>query len=461
MVKNHLSLFNYEQDFLNERTQFVLSRAKQMGADQVVVELSESYGQSVSIRLRQLDTLERMQDQSLSISVFVGQQGKKGFSRGSASSADFSDRSILQAIEAAMAIAKHTEPDEFAGLPDEDALCLKPNVADLDLFHPWHLSSEEAIEIAKRMEASALDDSPKITNSDGANVSTSHGQFWLANSLGFSHGYRFSRHALSVSVVAQEKDELQSQGWYVAMRSPEKLWSPEQVGKYAAERALARLKGKKIKTQNCRVLFDPSTACGLLGAFVQATSGAALYRKSTFLLDALNTSVFASHVRIHEDPFVPQAMGSSPFDQEGVVVRPREVVSNGVLQGWFLSTYTARKLGLKSTGHAGGSHNIYLTSTQTKPEDDFTAMLKRLGTGLLVTDLMGDSVNYMTGDYSRGASGFWVQNGEVVYPVEEITIAGNLKDMFLNMEAIGADVINRGTKYVGSVLIPNMTVAGS
>jgi PmbA protein len=284
--------------------------------------------------------------------------------------------------------------------------------------------------------------------------------FVSANSRGFSGGYPFSRHSISVAPIAGKGAKMQRDDWYSSMRDPKKLAKPEAIGRYAAERALARLNARKLSTRKCPVLFEAPLAAGLLGTFVQAVSGGALYRKSTFLLDSLGQQIFDSHIQIVEDPHVIGGVGSSPFDDEGVKTSKRKVVENGVVQGYFLSTYSARKLGMQTTGNAGGSHNLTISSTRTKPSDNFKAMLKKMGTGLLVTELMGQGVNYVTGDYSRGASGYWVENGVIQYPVEEITIAGNMKDMLRQIVAIGSDTLIRGTKETGSILLESMTVAG-
>jgi len=283
----------------------------------------------------------------------------------------------------------------------------------------------------------------------------------LANTRGFCAGYPYSRHTLSVAPIAGRAGSMQRDDWYTSSRDPGRLADPEAVGRYAAERALARLDARKLTTRKCPVLFEAPLAAGLLGSFVQAVSGGALYRKSSFLLDSLGKQVFAPDIQVLEDPYVPGAVGSAPFDEEGVRTMRRQVVRDGMVQGYFLSTYSARKLGMKSTGNAGGSHNLALTSLLTAPGDDFRAMLKKMDTGLLVTELMGQGVNYVTGDYSRGASGYWVEKGEIQYPVEEITIAGNLKEMFRQIAGVGTDTVVRGTKVIGSVLIENMTVAGN
>jgi len=310
-------------------------------------------------------------------------------------------------------------------------------------------------------EAAAFATDRRITNSEGAGVSAQQSHFFSAHTRGFRGGYASSRHSLSVAAIAGKGDDMQRDAWYSSMRSADDLASAEAVGRYAAERALSRLKSRKIPTTECPVLFESPLAAGLLGGFVQATSGGALYRKSSFLLDSLGKQVFPKHIDIVEDPFVKRGKGSSPFDEEGVRTRARKVVDAGRVEGYFLSSYSARKLGMKTTGNAGGSHNLTLRSRQTRAGDNLDVMLKKLGTGLFVIELMGQGVNYVTGDYSRGASGFWVENGRIAYPVHEITIAGNLKTMFKGIEAVGADAYNYGAKTVGSVLVNRMTVAGS
>jgi PmbA protein len=301
----------------------------------------------------------------------------------------------------------------------------------------------------------------RITNSEGAAVSAQQSHFFSAHTNGFRGGYASSRHSMSVSPIAGKGDDMQRDAWYCSMRSADELASPQAIGRYAAERALSRLKARKIKTVECPVLFESPLAAGLLGAFVQAVSGGALYRKSTFLLDSLGKQVLPKHIDILEDPFVLRGKGSSPFDDEGVRVQARKVVDAGRVQGYFLSSYSARKLGMQTTGNSGGSHNLTFTSRLTKAGDDLDAMLQKLGTGLFVTELMGQGVNYVTGDYSRGASGFWVEKGRIAYPVHEITIAGNMKAMLKGIEAVGADTYNYGAKTVGSILINRMKVAGS
>jgi PmbA protein len=310
-------------------------------------------------------------------------------------------------------------------------------------------------------EAAALQTDKRIANSEGAAVSAQQSHFFSAHTHGFRGGYTSSRHSLSVSPIAGTGSAMQRDAWYSSQRDAENLASPQAVGRYAAERALSRLNARKIATTECSILFESPLAAGLLGSLVQAISGGALYRKSSFLLDSLGKQVLPKHIDILEDPFVKRGKGSSPFDDEGVRVKARQVVEAGRVQGYFLGSYSARKLGLKTTGNAGGSHNLSLTSRLTRPGDDLDAMLEKLGTGLFVTELMGSGVNYVTGDYSRGASGFWVEKGRIAFPVQEITIAGNMKSMLKGIVAVGADRYNYGAKTIGSILVNRMKVAGS
>ena len=444
--------FAFTKDQLRELAQAALTHARALGASDAVAEVSESAGLSVTTRKMQVETIEHTRDKGLAVSVYVGLR------RGHASTSDFSPAALRQAVEAAYNIARFTAEDSAAGLPDADTLEQHPK--DLDLYHPWHLDTAQAIELARRGEQAAFDVSPQIVNCDGANVYASAGHFVLANTLGFDAGYAYSRHSMSVSPIARDRSGMQRDDWYTSSRRHQDLAAPEAVGRYAARRALARLSARRLSTRTCPVLFEAPLATGLLGSLVQAASGGALYRKASFLVDGLGKPLFPAHVSVHEAPHVPRASGSSPFDEEGVRGLERDVVANGVLQGFFLSTYSARKLGMKSTGNAGGSYNLSLLSSRTAAGDDFEAMLRTLGTGLLVTELIGQGINYVTGDYSRGAAGFWVENGSIQYPVEEITIAGNLRDMFGAIEAVGADTAVRGSKVSGSVLIGRMTVGG-
>jgi PmbA protein len=457
-----LAGFQFSQADFQALAWSALAHAKSLGAQDAGVDVSEGAGLSVSVRKGELENIERNRDKSLGVTVYLGKR------RGNASTSVFSQAAVEQTVQAAYDIARFTAEDEFAGLPDvQDVATEHRN--DLDLFHPWAIDAPEAMQWVLRCEQAAFDASPLITNSEGAGVSAQQSHFFSAHMRAgqwgvpgaFAGGYASSRHSMSVAPIAGKGKHMQRDSWYTSKRSPLDLDSAESVGQRATQRAVARLHGRKIKTTTCAVLFDPIMAVGLLGGLVQAISGGALYRQSSFLLDSLGKQVLASHADVFEDPFVPRGTGSSPFDDEGVRVQARHVVQQGMLQGYFLGSYSARKLGMRTTGNAGGSHNLTLGSRHTQSTDTFDEMLRKLGTGLLVTELMGQGASTVTGDYSRGASGFWVENGQIAYPVEEITIAGNLKDMLLGIQAIGADAMTYGAKTTGSVLIDRMKIAGN
>jgi len=435
-----------------ELVQKALDYARSLGASDAAAELSESQGLSVAVRNHDIETVEQTRDRSLDVTVFAGNQ------RGSASTSDFSDEALKETVDAAWHIARYTAADPSAGLPDADMLAT--DVIDLQLHHPWDIDTEAAAAIALQVEEAARQVSPLVTNTDGASVGTFEGHFLLGNTRGFLGGFPFSRHTISIAPIAGSGNNMQRDYWYSSQRDPRRLADPAEIGRYAAQRSLARLSARRIKTGRFPVLFEAPLAVGLLGSLVQAASGGALYRKASFLLDSLGKPVMADHLNVTENPFIPEAMGSSSFDDEGVRTQARSVVSAGVLQGYFLSSYTARKLGMKTTGNAGGSHNLRLSSSRTQAGDDLPAMLKKMGTGFLVTELIGQGVNYVTGDYSRGAFGYWVQNGEIQHAVQEVTIAGNLADMWRQIVAVGADTITRGSKTTGSVLIEQMSIAG-
>ena len=448
--------FSYSRAFFEELVDTALQHAGKLGATDAAAEASEAFGLSVSVRKGELENVERNRDKGLSVTVYVGQR------RGNASTSDFSKPAIQQTVQAAFDIARFTAEDPMAGLPDEvDIAPASSTAAALDLFHPWAVTSGEAAQLALRCEEAALKTDKRITNSEGAGVSAQQSHFFSAHTHGFRGGYASSRHSMSVSPIAGVGDAMQRDAWYSSMLNAQELASPQSIGRYAAERALSRLGARKISTRQCPVLFESPLAAGLVGALVQAISGGALYRKSSFLLGSLGKQVLPKHIDIQEDPFVVRGKGSSPFDEEGVRVAARQVVETGRVQGYFLSSYTARKLGMRSTGNAGGSHNLRFSSRLTRVGDDLDAMLQKLGRGLFVTELMGQGVNYVTGDYSRGASGFWVENGRIAYPVQEITIAGNMKSMLKDIEAVGADTYNYGAKTVGSILVGKMKVAGT
>jgi PmbA protein len=450
MPKHHG--FTCEPGELRSLAQSVLDQARSAGAAGCDCDVSESYGLSVTVRKGKPDTVEHNRDRSLGVSVYWGERPKAR--RGHASTSDFSPAAVRQTVEAAVAIARHTAEDDCAGLPEADMLARE--TPDLDLFHPWALSTEEAIELARRCEAAAFKVSRKIRNSEGATVSAQQSQFVSANSLGFAGGYPGSRHWLSCSVIAEDKGLMQRDDWYSAARSPQGIADPEVLGRYAGQRAVARLGGRKIATMQAPVLFEAPVALQLIGHFVSAVNGGNLYRKTSFLVDSLGSQVFSPLVQIDERPHLPQGMASTPFDEEGVATRDRIIVRNGVVEGYFVGSYSARKLGMKSTGNAGGHHNLFVRSEGP----DFAGMLKHMQKGLLVTELMGQGVNLITGDYSRGAAGYWVEGGEIRFPVEEITIAGNLRQMFNGIAAIGSDVVVRSGRSSGSILVENMTIAG-
>jgi PmbA protein len=448
--------FSYSRPYFEELVDMALAHAKRLGATDAAAEASEGCGLSVSVRKGELENVERNRDKGLSVTVYVGQR------RGNASTSDFSPAAVSQTVQAAYDIARFTAEDPMAGLPDEADIA-EPAVRtlDLDLFHPWDITSEQAAALALRCEKAAFATDRRIRNSEGAAVSAQQSHFFSAHTHGFRGGYASSRHSISVSPIAGTGDAMQRDAWYSSMLNAADLASPQRVGRYAAERALSRLGARKISTRKCPVLFESPLAAGLIGSLVQALSGGALYRQSSFLLDSLGKQVLPKHIDLTEDPFVKRGKGSSPFDEEGVRVAPRQVVEAGRVKGYFLSSYTARKLGMRTTGNAGGSHNLVLRSRLTQPGDDLDAMIRAMGSGLFVTELMGQGVNYVTGDYSRGASGFWVENGRIAYPVHEITIAGNMKTMLKDIEAIGSDTYQYGAKATGSVLIGKMKVAGN
>lgn len=441
--------FSYSQAALRELVENVLADAKRQGASSCDVDVSEGVGQNVSVRLGEVETIEYNRDKGVGVTVYLGQR------KGHASTSDFSPQALSQTVSAALAIARYTAEDDCAGLADPDMLATQ--FPDLDLYHPWDCSVEDAIALAQRCEAAARAVDSRISNSEGATVSSHVGQSVYANSHGFIGPGISSRHSISAAVIAQEGDAMQRDYWYSVARAASDLEDAVAIGRQAGERAIARLGARRIKTGDYRVLYDPSLAGGLIGHMISAASGGSLYRKASFLLDSLGKPVFSSIVNITEDPFLPRGMASSAFDAEGVACVQRELVSDGVLNGWLLGSYSARKLGMRSTGNAGGAHNLLVRPTA----GDFGDMLKQLGTGLYVTELLGQGVNGITGDYSRGAAGFWVENGQIVHPVEEVTIAGNLKDIFMGIVAIGSDIEMRGSKRVGSILVEKMMVAGA
>jgi PmbA protein len=433
---------------LEDLVQATLGEAKNGGASSAEAGVSFGAGLNVTVRLGDVETLEYNRDRSLAVTVFFGQR------KGSASTSDWSDQAIQDTVRAACAIAQHANEDDCAGLADAELMATE--IPDLDLCHPWDLSAEQAIELALQCEDAARSRDDRITNSEGATVSTRRGISVYGNSHDFVGGYDATRHSTSCSVIANDDKGMQRDYWYTLARDSLDLDPPEVVGQRAADRTLNRLNAKRLKTGEVPVIYAAEIASGLLGHLVSAVSGGNLYRESSFLLDHMGKQIFQDHIQIREQPHLRKALGSSPFDNEGVATHDRNLVENGVLQGYVLSSYSARKLGMKTTGNAGGVHNLTI-----KPgEKNLESLLKEMGTGLLVTELMGQGVNIVTGDYSRGAAGFWVENGEIVYPVEEITIAGNLRDMFMRLVAVGNDVDTRGNIRTGSLMIEKMMVAG-
>lgn len=441
--------FSYSDSQLRDLAGKVLELARAGGGTAAEVEVSEGFGQSVNVRKGEVETIEFNKDKGVGVTVYLGQR------RGHASTSDFSLDALGRTVDKALAIARFTAEDDCAGLADADLLA--KDVPSLDLHHPWEITVEQAADLARSCESAALAVDPRITNSEGAGVSVQESQFVYANSLGFMGGYPASRHSLSCSVIAEDDSGMQRDYWYTTARDAADMASAESVGLRTGERTVRRLNARKLETRQCPVLFEAPVATGLIASFVSAVSGGHLYRKSSFLLDSLGQQVFPSFMQIQERPFIAKGLASSPFDSEGVAVHDRDVIKDGVVQGYFLSTYSARKLGMKSTGNAGGNHNLIVPSTG----ESFEELLKKMGTGLLVTELLGHGLNMVTGDYSRGVAGFWVENGVLAYPVEEITVAGNLKDMFMAIQAIGTDVEVRGSRRVGSILIERMTVAGN
>jgi len=433
---------------LKNLVQDLLDESKKQGATAVEAGLSVDNGLSVTARLGEVETIEHHCDQSLGVTVYMGQK------KGSASTNDFSNDSIKETVKAACSIAGFSNTDEYAGLPDKDSLATE--FPELDRNHSWDIDAEAAIKIAVECEDAARAYHQEINNSEGASVDSHQGISVLGNSLGFLQGYQSTRHSISCSVLGERDGDMQRDYWYSVSRNAELLESAKAIGIKAAERTINRLGARSLNTRQCPVLFSAEIASGLIGSLIGAISGGSLYRKSSFLLDALGTQILPEFIHIHEQPHLKMALGSAAYDAEGVATAARDIVADGVLQGYVLSSYSARKLGMKTTANAGGVHNLVVDAG----ENDFTAMLKQLDTGLLVTELMGQGVNRVTGDYSRGASGFWVENGQIQYPVEEITIAGNLKDMYKNIVSVGNDIDYRGNVRTGSILLEQMSIAG-
>jgi PmbA protein len=432
-----------------------LELARASGASDAEAAASLQRGLSVTVRLGEVDTIEYHRDRGLSLTVYFGK------AKGSASTADLRPASVREIVEKAATIARHTAADECAGLADPEALARE--IPDLDLFHPWDVAPEQAVELARECEAAGLACDARLKNSEGATVNTHGGLRVYGNSLGFLQGFPSSSHSVSCALVAQQGEDMQRDHWYSLARHPAALEPVATIGRQAAQRALRRLGARRLATRRAPVLLVPELARGLFGHFVGAIRGASQYRRSSFLLEAAGTQVFPSFLSIAERPHLPRGLASSPFDAEGVATHDRELVREGMLEGYVLGSYSARKLGLKTTGNAGGIHNLLVTAAggDAGPNSgSFDELLSRMGEGLLVTELMGPGVNGVTGDYSRGASGFWIEKGAIAYPVHELTIAGNLRDMLRAIVAVGSDVDTRGPVRTGSVLIERMTIAG-
>ena len=437
------------EDDLESIIERALEEARSRGASQAEAAVSQDTGLSVGVRLGEVETLEHQRDRSMGITVYFEQR------KGSASTADFSPDAVRATVAKACSIARFTADDAASGLADAALMTRTP--LDLDLSHPWNVGADRAIEIAKACEAAALQFDARINNSEGASLGTHQGLHVYGNTHGFVGGYPTTSHTLSCVVLAGTGEDMQRDYWYSSSRDWRELDSAEAIGRESARRTIARLGPRRLATRRAPVLFVPEIARGLIGHFVAAIRGSSQYRQSSFLLNSVGQQVFPAGFSIAERPHIPKAMGSAPFDDEGVATHDRELVADGILTGYILSSYSARKLGLKTTGNAGGAHNLLVAPTLAGGAD---ALLSRLGTGLLVTELMGQGVNMVTGDYSRGAAGFWVENGSILYPVAEITIAGNLREMLKGIVAAGDDVDVRGGTRVGSILLEEMTIAG-
>jgi PmbA protein len=426
----------------------LLAEAKRCGATTAEAAASGDAGLEATVRLGEVETVEHTRDNGLGITVYFGHR------KGSASTSDLSPGAVRDAVAAACAIATHTQEDPCAGLADPERMATE--LPELDLYHPWALSVEDAIALAVECEDAARSTDPRIVNSEGATVSTHAGIHVYGNSHGFVGGYPTSRHGLSCAVVGQGGGSMQRDYWWSTARSAEDLDSASAVGRRAGERTVARLGARQISTRQAPVLFRAEVATGLLRSLVSAVTGSSLYRRASFLLDHLDQQIFPDFVRIHEEPLLPRGLGSAPFDGDGVATRAKDLVSTGVLRSYVLDTYSACRLGTTTTGNAGGVRNLHIDMGSL----DRGGLIREMGTGLLVTELMGHGMNPVTGDYSRGASGFWVENGEIQFPVEEITIAGNLRQMFMGLLAVGNDCDFPGSTRTGSWLIDRMTIAG-
>ena len=439
-----------DSTLLQDVAGFALEEARRQGASQYEVDVSLSQGLGTTVRLGEVDTIEYQRDRGLAVTVYFGKR------KGSASTADLGREAVRATVEKACAIARYTAEDPYAGLLEPEYMARE--IPDLDLDHPWGLAAEDAIEIARRCERAGRSIDPRITNSEGASVSSQRHSGVYGNSLGFLAGFSGTSHSVSCSLIAQEAEQMHRDYWFTTARDPADLDDAESVGATAGKRALARLGARKLSTRKAPVVFSPDMARGLYRHFIGAIRGPSQYRKASFLLNAAGEQIFPTFLQMHERPHIPKGLASAAFDDEGGATRDRDLVESGILQGYVLGSYSARRLGLKPTGNAGGVHNLIVQASGDSPGYD--ALLRRMGSGLLVTELMGQGVNGVTGDYSRGASGFWVEDGAIAYPVHEITIAGNLRDIYRNIVAAGSDFDARGSIRCGSVLIGEMTIAG-
>jgi len=440
--------YTSDSDALSALVTDALAEAKAQGASTAEAGIHVESGLEVTVRMGEVETVEHTSDKSLGVTVYFGQR------KGSATTSDFSAAAIKDTVRAACSIARYTAEDEYAGLADADMMAR--DIPDLDLNHHWNISADAAIELATECETAARDCDKRIVNSEGATVSSHQALRVYANSHGFIGGYPSTYHSASCAVIGQEGEGMQRDYWYDAVRDSIDLNNVKAIGKMAAERTLRRLNGRRLPTGNAPVIFAADIASTLAGHLIAAIRGGSLYRKASFLLDYLDKQIFPEHINIHEEPHLKKAMGSAPFDSEGVANGHHVLVENGILQSYVLDSYSARKLGMKTTGNAGGVHNLIIDHG----DDSFDDLVKQMNKGLIVTELMGQGVNIVTGDYSRGASGFWVENGEIQYPVEEITIAGNLRDLFMHIDAVGNDVDLRGNTRTGSILIEDIMIGG-
>lgn len=438
----------FGQRDLERLVEQALDEARRGGADQAEAGVARDVGLSVTVRLGQTEKLEYQRDRSMGVTVYVGRR------KGTATTADLSAAAVTETVRKALSIARFTAEDPCAGLAD--AAAMARDIPELELSHPWRVDAQSAISIARDTEAAALAADPRIRNSDGGSVGSHEGVRVYGNSHGFLAGYPYTAHTISCVALGRDGDEMQRDFWYTSARDPAALEAAEEVGRKAARRAVARLGARKLTTRRTPVLFVAEQARALLGHFVSAIRGGPLYRRSSFLCDTVGEQLFPEWLHMTERPHLPRALGSAPFDNEGVATRDRELVRGGVLTRYVLDSYAARRLGLATTGNAGGIHNLEVGSSG----EDFAALCRRLGTGLLATELMGQGVNLVTGDYSRGATGFWVEGGEIAHPVHEVTIAGNLRDIYRGIAAVGTDCDRRGRVHTGSVLVAEMTVAG-